>query len=323
MRRRDFLLGGGAIVVSVRAVLAQQPEQLRRIALLGDTPSDWAPWTIAFIGRLRELGWSEGFNIAIDYRWSEARPERLAEIVAELVKHKPDVIVTYGGAVSVLEKATASIPIVFAIAVDPLGVGLVGNLSHPGGNTTGLSLQQTESTGKRLEVLREIVPSLHRLGIMFDGGYRASVEESAQLQLMALKLGLAASPYEIRRAEDIAPAFDVLKGNADALYVAENALTATNRTTIVTLALDTKLPTICTTADFVRAGGLVSYGPDFPALFRRAAEYVDKILRGAKPGDLPVEQPTKFDLVVNLKTAKSLGIEVPNSMQLLADEVIE
>jgi putative ABC transport system substrate-binding protein len=254
MRRRDFLLGGGAIVVSVRAVLAQQPEQLRRIALLGDTPSDWAPWTIAFIGRLRELGWSEGFNIAIDYRWSEARPERLAEIVAELVKHKPDVIVTYGGAVSVLEKATASIPIVFAIAVDPLGVGLVGNLSHPGGNTTGLSLQQTESTGKRLEVLREIVPSLHRLGIMFDGGYRASVEESAQLQLMALKLGLAASPYEIRRAEDIAPAFDVLKGNADALYVAENALTATNRTTIVTLALDTKLPTICTTADFVRAG---------------------------------------------------------------------
>ena len=124
MRRRDFLLGGGAIVASVRAVLAQQPEQLRRIALLGDTPSDWAPWTVAFVGRLRELGWSEGFKIAIDYRWSEARPERLAEIVAELVKHKPDVIVTYGGAVSILKKATASIPIVFAIAVDPLGVGL-------------------------------------------------------------------------------------------------------------------------------------------------------------------------------------------------------
>ena len=212
MRRRDFLLGGGAIVASVRAVLAQQPEQLRRIALLGDTPSDWAPWTVAFVGRLRELGWSDGFNIAIDYRWSEARPERLAEIVAELVKHKPDVIVTYGGAVPTLKTATTSIPIVFAFAVDPLGVGLVGNLSHPGGNTTGLSLQQNKSAGKRLEVLREIVPSLHRLGIMFDGGYRASVEESAQLQLMALKLGLAASPYEIRRAEDIAPAFDVLKG---------------------------------------------------------------------------------------------------------------
>ena len=323
MRRRDFILAGCATVAFARAAPAQQPDQLRHIALLGDTPSDWAQWAAAFAGRLRELGWIEGRNIAIEYRWSEARPERLAEAVAEFVQLKPDVIVTYGGAVSTFKQATASIPIVFAIAVDPLGVGLVGNLSHPGGNITGLSIQQNDTTGKRLEFLREIVPSLRRLGIMFDGGYRGSVEESGQLQAMARKLGLEASPHEIRRAEDIAPAFDALKGNADALYVAENALTATNRATIVTLALSAQLPTICTTADFVRAGGLISYGPDFPSLFRRAAEFVDKILRGARPGDLPVEQPTKFDLVINLTTAKVLGIDVPNSMQLLADEVIE
>ena len=323
MRRRDFILAGWATVAFARAAPAQQPDQLRRIALLGDTPSDWAPWTIAFVGRLNELGWIEGRNIAIEYRWSEARPQRLAEAVAEFVRHKPDVIVTYGGAVSVFKQATASIPIVFAIAVDPLGVGLVGSLSHPGGNITGLSIQQNDTTGKRLEFLREIVPGLRRFAIMFDGGYRGSVEENDQLQAMARKLGLEAAPYEIRRAEDIALTFDALKGHADALYVAEYALTATNRTTIVTLALSAQLPTICTTADFVRAGGLISYGPDFPALFRPAADYVDKILRGAKPGELPVEQPTKFDLVINLKSAKALGIEVPNSMQLLADEVIE
>jgi putative tryptophan/tyrosine transport system substrate-binding protein len=233
------------------------------------------------------------------------------------------VIVTYGGAALVLKQTTASIPIVFAIAIDPLGAGLVQDLSRPGGNVTGLSLQQTDTSGKRLEVLGEVVPSLHRLAIMFDGGYRASVGENDAVQGMARKLGLEAAPYEIRRPDDIAGVFDALKGRVDALYVVGNALTETNVASIVTLALGAQLPTSLTSAESVRAGGLMSYGPDYPAIFRRAADYVDKIRRGTKPGDLPVEQPTKFDLIVNLKTAKALGLTIPHKIFVLADEVIE
>jgi len=199
----------------------------------------------------------------------------------------------------------------------------VQDLSRPGGNVTGLSLQQTDTSGKRLEVLGEVVPSLHRLAIMFDGGYRASVGENDAVQGMARKLGLEAAPYEIRRPDDIAGVFDALKGRVDALYVVGNALTETNVASIVTLALGAQLPTSLTSAESVRAGGLMSYGPDYPAIFRRAADYVDKILRGTKPGDLPVEQPTKFDLIVNLKTAKALGLTIPHKILVLADEVIE
>jgi putative tryptophan/tyrosine transport system substrate-binding protein len=324
MRRRELIaLLGGATAAWPLVGRAQQSDQLRRVAVLGDTPSVWSVWIVAFADRLHELGWIEGRNMAIEYRSSEGRPERVAEVAAEFVRRQPDVIVTYGGAVPTFKLATASIPIVFAIAVDPVGIGLVSNLTHPDGNVTGLSLQQNESTGKRLELLREVVPGLHRLAIMFDGGYRASVGESGEVQVMARKLGIEAAPHEVRRAEDIAPLFDALKGHADALYIVENALTSTNRVLIVTLALGARLPTIFTTADAARVGGLLSYGPNFPALFRRAADFVDKILHGSKPGDLPVEQPTKFDLVINLKTAKALGIDVPNSMQLLADEVID
>jgi putative ABC transport system substrate-binding protein len=222
-----------------------------------------------------------------------------------------------------LKRTTASIPIVFAIAIDPLDSGLVQNLSRPGENVTGLSLQQTESSGRRLDLLREVVPSLHHLAIMFDGGYRAAVGENDAVQAMALNLGLEAVPYEIRRPDDIAGVFDALKGRVDALYVVGNALTETNVVPIITLALAAHLPTSLTSANSVRAGGLMSYGPDYPAIFRRAADYVDKILRGAKPGDLPVEQPTKFDLVINLKTAKALGLTIPHNLLVLADEVIE
>jgi putative ABC transport system substrate-binding protein len=233
------------------------------------------------------------------------------------------VIVTYGGAALVLKRATASIPIVFAIAIDPLGADLVQSLSRPGGNITGLSLQQTESSGRRLELLRDVVPGLHRLAIMFDGGYRASVAEKEALQIMAHRLGLEATPYEIRRPEDIAPIFDAVKGRVDALYVVGNALTEVNVPQIVMLALGAQLPTSLTSANSVRAGGLMSYGANYPAIFRRAADYVDRILRGTKPGDLPVEQPTKFDLVIDLKTAKALGLTIPPNLLVLADEVIE
>jgi putative tryptophan/tyrosine transport system substrate-binding protein len=324
MRRRELItLLGGAAVAYPLAVRAQPSDQLRRVAVLGDSPSTWKVWIAGFAERLRELGWIEDRTIAIEYRWSEGRPERVAEAAVHFIQRKPDVIVTYGGAALVLKQATPSIPIVFAISVDPLGAGLVQNLSRPGGNVTGLSIQQTDTSGRRLEVLREVVPSLHRLAIMFDGGYRASVGENDTVQAMARKLGLETAPYEIRRADDIARVFDALKGRVDALYVVGNALTEVNVAQIITLALGAQLPTTLVTAESVRAGGLMSYGPDHPAMFRRAADYVDKILRGTKPGDLPVEQPTKFDLVVNLKTAKALGLTIPHKILVLADEVIE
>jgi putative ABC transport system substrate-binding protein len=324
MQRRAFItLLGGAAFAYPFAARAQPSDQVRRVAVLGPTPAVWGVWVAGFAERLRELGWIKERTIAIEYRWSEGRPERVAEAAADFVRQKPDLIVTYGGAVPALKQATTSIPIVFVIAVDPLGIGLVDNLSHPGGNVTGLSVQQNDTTGKRLEFLHDIVPGLRRLAVMFDGGYRASIAENGQVQAMARTLGLEASAHEIRRAEDIAPVFDALKGQADALYVVENALIASNDTPIVTLALHARLPTIFNSAEFVRAGGLISYGPDYPALFRRAADYVDKILRGTKPGDLPVEQPTKFDLAINLKTAKALGLSVQSTLISRADEVIE
>ena len=272
---------------------------------------------------LQELGWIEGRTVATEYRWSEGRPERVAEIAGEFVRRKVDVVVTYGGALAAFKQATPDIPIVFAIAVDPVGSGLVANLSHPGSNATGLSLQATDIAGKRLELLREAVPGLRRLAIMFDAGYPASVKESSEVQAAARTVGLEVAPHGIRRAEDISPAFEALKAEADALYVVDNALVTANRMRITALALSTRLPTTFPGRDFVQAGGLMSYGPDYQALFWRAGDYVDKILRGTKPGDIPVEQPTKFELVVNLKTAKALGLEVPLHIQQLADEVIE
>jgi putative ABC transport system substrate-binding protein len=209
------------------------------------------------------------------------------------------------------------------VAIDPVSSGLVASLAKPGGNVTGLSLQATDIAGKRLELLREAVPGLRRLAVMFDAGYPASVKESSEAQAVARTVGLEVAPHGIRRAEDIPPAFEALKAEADALYVVDNALVTANRMRITALARSTRLPTIFPGRDFVQAGGLMSYGPDYQALFWRAGDYVDKILRGTKPGDIPVEQPTKFELVVNLKTAKALGLEVPLHIQQLADEVIE
>jgi len=324
MRRREFIaLLGGATAVWPLAARAQQSDQLRHIAVLGDTHSVWVPFVAAFVERLRQLGWIEDRTVAIEYRWSEGRPERVAQFAAEFAQQKVDVIVTYGGAVTILKQMTTSIPIVFALAADPLGIGLVANLSRPGGNVTGLSLQQAESASKRLALLREVVPSLRGLAIMFDAAYPASVRETAIVNNTARTLGLEVTQHGIRRAEDIASVFDAIKGHTGALYIVENALMSANADQIIVLALNAKLPTTFTSGTSARAGALMSYGPNIPALFRHAADYVDKILHGTKPGELPVEQPTQFDLVINLKTAKALGIDVPNSMQMLADEVIE
>jgi putative ABC transport system substrate-binding protein len=322
-RRRFITVLGGLVAAWPLAARAQQSGRLPTIGFLGVEASVWSPWTAAFVGRLRELGWIEGRTVAIEYRWAEGRPERTAEIAAEFVRLKVDVIVTFGTAVPTVKQATAVIPIVFAIATDPVGGGLVTNLARPGGNVTGLSIQSTDVAGKRLELLRQVVPRLRRLAVMVDFNNPQPLLEMGEVQAAARTLGIEVTPLAIHRAEDIAPAFEALKGQADALYVVNDALINTNRTRIITLALGARLPTTFNTRDHVQAGGLMSYGPNFPAQFRHTAEYVDKILRGTKPGDLPVEQPTKFDLAINLTTAKALGVQVPRAFLANADEVIE
>jgi putative ABC transport system substrate-binding protein len=325
MRRRNFIAGLASMTGAwPLATRAQQPAgKLPTIGFLGTDASIWSPWTAAFVGRLHELGWIEGRTIAIEYRWEEGRSERDAEIAAEFVRLKVDVIVTHSIGAAASKQATAVIPIVFALSPDPLGGGLVTNLARPGGNVTGLSTQAADVASKRLELLREIVPQLHRLAIMFDVGNPQPVLEMGTTQAAARTLGIEVAPLAIRRAEDVASAFAALKAQADALYVVADALTNANRTRIITLALGARLPTAFPTRDFVQAGGLMSYGPNYPDLFRRAAELVDKILRGTKPADLPVEQPTKFDLVFNLTTAQALGLEIPPTLLARADEVIE
>src|SRR5580692_3539607 len=321
--RRQFISAiGGTALAWPLAAHAQQAGKIPIIGFLGADASAFSPWTAAFVARLRELGWIEGSNVAIEYRWSQGRTERYAEIATEFVHLKVDVIVTVGSAVPIVRQATASIPIVFAVAIDPVGSGLVASLSHPGGNVTGLSIQANELAGKRLEFARELVPGLHRLAIMFNVGNAQPVLEMGETQAAARMLGLEVVPLVIQRAEDIASVSQALKSRADALYVAVDQLIVANRTDILSSALAAQLPTIFSTRDFVKAGALMSYGPSYTERFGHAADYVDKILRGAKPSDLPVDQPTKFELVINLATAKALGLAIPTTL-LATAELIE
>jgi ABC-type uncharacterized transport system substrate-binding protein len=323
LKRRDFitLLGGAA--AWPLAARAQQAGKLPTIGFLGADASAFSPWTAAFVAHLRELGWIENRNVAIEYRWSEGRTERYAEIAAEFVRMKVDVIVTVGSAVPTVRQTTSVIPIVFAVAIDPVGSGLVASLAKPGGNVTGLSLQAANLAGKRIELLREVVPQLRRLAIIFNVGNAQPVLEMSETEAAARTLGVDVAPLEIRQVEDFSPAFQAIKAKADALYVAIDQLMVANLMRILTLALGARLPTIFSTRDFVRGGGFMSYGPSYTERFGRAADYVDKILRGTKPGDIPVEQPTKFELVVNLITAQALGLTVPPTLLARADEVIE
>jgi putative ABC transport system substrate-binding protein len=277
-----------------------------------------------FVQRLAELGWTEGRNVAIEVRWGEGRSERFTEIAAEFVRLRVDVIVTGGNAALAVKQATSVIPIVFAVAADPVGSGLVSSLARPGSNVTGLSMGSVDVVGKRLELLREVVPNLRRLAIMANAGYSATVLEMNEAQKAARALNLESVAVEIRRNEDIAPAFETLiRGRAQALYVCTDPLVSFNLARINTLALGGRLPTMHGVREYVEAGGLMSYGANFPDLFRRAAELVDKVLRGSRPADIPVEQPTRFDLVVNLTTAKALGITIPAMLLARADEVVE
>jgi putative ABC transport system substrate-binding protein len=323
MRRRVFitLLGGAA---ASWPLVARAQQKLPTIGVLGTaSASAWGPWTAALAKRLRELGWIEGRTIAIEYRWADGRSERFAEIAAEFVRLKVDVILTSGAAGQAVKQATSTIPIVLAIAPDPVASGLVASLARPGGNLTGLSLLLTDLAGKRLEILREAIPTLRRLAILADVGYSETVRDMGEAEAVAGPLGIDIVKLEIRRPEDITPAFEAFKGGADALYVSGGPLISTNRIRINTFANAARLPTMFNEKAYVEAGGLMSYGPNFPDLFRRAADFVDKILRGTKPGEISVEQPTKFDLVISLSTAKAIGLKLPESFLLRVDEVIE
>jgi putative ABC transport system substrate-binding protein len=276
------------------------------------------------VQRLRELGWIENRDIAIEYQWAEGRIDRLAEIATAFVGLDVKVIVTYGtpGALAA-KRATPNIPIVFALVGDPVGTGLVTTLARPGANLTGLSNQSVDLPGKRLELLREVVPGLRRIAILGNSSNPSSALEMNAVQSLARSLGLEATAFEIRRTDEITPALEAVTGRVDALYVSTDMLVLTNRVRINTLALGSKLPTMHGARQYVEAGGLMSYGTSYTAQFQRAADYVDKILRGTKPSDIPVEQPTKFELVVNLTTAKALGLTIAESFLLRADEVIE
>jgi putative ABC transport system substrate-binding protein len=326
MRRREFIsLLGGAATAWPLAVHAQQSAKVPTIGFLGvSTPAGQVHTVAALVQRLRELGWIEGRTIKIEYRWAEGRNERYSEIAEEFVRLKVDAILTQGSQAAIAAKqATSVIPIVATVVGDPVGSGLVSSLARPGGNVTGLSIVSPDMAAKRLELLREAVPGIRRLAILLDVGNPVSVEETQQVQAAADTFGLKSFPLAIRRAEDIVPAFDGLKDRADALYVVANPLIFSNIIRINILAAGGRLPTSYIAREYVQAGGLLSYGPSFAEIYRRAGDFFDKILRGTKPADLPVEQPTKFDLVINLTTAKALGLTIPESFLLRADEVIE
>lgn len=325
MRRREF---AKAIVGSLVAWPFAAHAQVRKrpiIGFLGATTAAAArDWSASFVQRLRELGWIEGQTVTIEYRWADGREARFEEIATEFVRLKVDLIVTYGTpSAAAAKKVTTAVPIVFAAAGDPVGTGLVASLARPGGNITGLSIQQTDLAGKRLEILREAFPGLRTLGIVANSGSASAVIEMRETEAAASKYGLDVVKSEIRSLDDLEAAIEAFKGRAEALYFCPDPLLTTNRRRVVTLALGARLPAMFGFREYVEAGGLMSYGPNFPDLFRRAAEYVDKILRGVKPSDLPVEQPTKFDLVINSTTAKALGLKISEAYLLRANEVIE
>jgi putative ABC transport system substrate-binding protein len=325
MKRREFIaLVAGAAASAPFTAQAQRPAKLPTIGFMSvSTPAAWNRFVAAFEQRLDELGWINGRTVAIEYRWSEGRSARFVEISEEFVRLKVDVILTGGSAVLAARQATRTIPIVFALANDPLGAGLVASLSRPGGNVTGLSLQGPDIGSKRLGLMREALPGLRRLAIIANPASPQAVSELDEVKTQARGLGLEPTGLEIRRAEDFAPAIEALKDRADAVYACADALISANAAGINALALAARLPTMFYAREYLEGGGFMSYGPNVPELFRRSADFVDKILRGTKPGDIPVEQPTKLELIVNLKTAKAIGLTVPESFLLRADEVIE
>ena len=327
MRRREFLtLFGGAAAAWPAPLGAQQPVKIPQIGLLSPfSPSATALWHQAFLQGLRDLGWIEGKTIGIEYRYAEGRHDRLPDLAADLVRLKVDIIVTAVTADALAAKhATKDIPIVMASAGDPVATELVENLARPGGNITGLSQIAPELAGKWLGLLREIDPQLSRVAVLWNPQDGSSTVSWREIQLPARQLGVQLHSLEIRSPDDFDKAFEeATKARAGALAIMPDPVFVTNLNRLAELAAKSRLPSIFHLREFADAGGLVTYGTDRPDMFRRAAIYVDKILKGAKPADLPVQQPTKFELVVNLRTAKALGITIPQSILAQADEVIE
>ena len=305
---------------------AQQAPKAPRIGVLHPgAPAAASQLVAAFKQGLREHGYVEGQNIVVERRFAEARAERLSDIAAELVRLKVDVIVTSSDVgIAAVKQQTETIPIVMANSTDPVGTGFVASLARPGGNVTGLSNISPELSAKRLELLKEAVPGLSRVAIMWSPDVRGAVLDYKETENAARSLRLQLQSAEVSRADDFSRAFSALTiRRAEALIVAGSPLTYINRGQIASLAQKNRLPSMSTQREFADAGGLITYGPNLAEQWRRAATYVDKILKGAKPGDLPVEQPTKFELVINLKTAKALGLTIPPSLLRRADQVIE
>ena len=313
------------ILVSVHLAQAQQPKKVARIGFLSPvSPSATALWHQAFRQGLRDLGWVEGKNISIEYRYAEGRSDRLPDLAADLVRLKLDIIVVSSGTDALAAKnATRAIPIVMASAGDPVAIGLVESLARPGGNITGLSQIAPELAGKRLELLKEIVPKLSRVAVLWNPQGRTSTVSWKEIQLPARELGVKLHSLEVRSVNDFDKTFeDATRAGAGALVIMPDPLFVTNLKRIADFAATSRLPSISHLTEFVDSGGLVAYGPDRSDMFRRAAAYVDKILKGTKPADLPVEQPTKFEFVINLKTAKQIGLTIPPNVLVRADRVI-
>ena len=329
MDRRTFLAGTGAVLLAAPlAAEAQQAGKVYRIGFLSPaSPSDprVQRFLAAFRNGLGELGYVEGQTIAIESRWAAGKYERLPGLAAELVRLKMDVIVTAAvPAIRAAKEATSTIPIIMAVVVDPVATGLVASLARPGGNITGLSIMTPELVGKQLEMLKEVVPKASRVAVLWNPANPGNAPQLRAAEVAARTLGVRLQPLEARGPREIDSAFAAMtKEGASAVVVLVDVVFIDQRTRIADLAATRRLPSVYGLPESVEAGGLMAYGPSYLYNYRRAAVYVDKILKGANPADLPVEQPTKFELVINLKTARTLALTIPQSLLLRADEVIE
>jgi putative tryptophan/tyrosine transport system substrate-binding protein len=329
MRRREFItLLGGAAAAWPLAVRAQQAERMRRVGVLLSTAADdpqTTPRIAALAQGLSELGWIAGRNLRIDYRFGAGNVDDLRKHAAELAALAPDVIMANGSpAMAAVQAATRSVPIVFASVVDPIGAGFADTLARPCGNATGFLLHEYSMSGKWLELLKEIAPGVTRAAVLRDAGIAAGAGQFGAIQSAALSLGVELRPLGVRDASEIERGIaSFASGSNGGMIVTGSALALVHRDLITKLAAQHRLPAVYPTQPYVASGGLISYGPDLVDPFRRAAGYVDRILKGEKPADLPVQAPTKYELVINLKTAKALGIEIPPTVLVRADEVIE
>ncbi len=323
MRRRDFVLGGTAIMLWPRPLRAQRATKAPRLGVLLYSTPRGDPNTESFLRGMRELGYVDGQNIAMEYRYAEGKPERLPELAADLVRLRPDALYALGGDVAPFAaKATQTIPIAFSVSTDPVKSGLVASLARPGGNVTGVTFLLDELASKRLALLKEAAPQISRAAFLFNPDHVDN--ELREAERAAAALGVKLHLVEVRGANDLDGAFDVAaRAGVDALYVVSSRQTVRNITRIVEFATKNRLPLAGGWGAWAQAGGLISYGPNVDEVVRQSATYVDKILKGAKPAELPVQQPTRFELLINLKTAKALGLKISESFLLQADKVIE